>query len=700
MSVSAILIKTLKGAGSKIAEKLAQLNIFTVQDLLFHLPSRYEDRSQIYPISAIRSGDRVLIEGVVRSMRIVGARRYLRCDIVDASGKNIELVFYYFAKSHEKKLSQLSGCVRCFGEVRYGFSGHLEMVHPEYAAVQAITEKSVLTLSPGLSPIYPTTKGLHQTVLRKLMTQALQLLQHNHFLPELIPVDVLNQFHFMELKKALHVIHFPSAQENAAELLSGKHPAQQRLVFEELLAHQLSLQSLRQGFRNQSALLLPCDHTLTDLFISTLPFQLTAAQQRVMCEIQTDLSKSIPMMRLVQGDVGSGKTVVACIAALQAIAQGAQVAVMAPTEILCEQHFKNFSQWLAPLNISIDLLLGRHTTTEKNAIKKRLLSGETKLIIGTHALFEEAVAFQQLALLIIDEQHRFGVHQRLALVEKGRRENYFPHQLIMTATPIPRTLMMTAYADLDCSVIDELPPGRKPITTTLIASDRRDEVIARVGANCDQQKQVFWICTLIEESEESEALQCQAAETTAKQLQQSLPTLNIGLIHGRLKSDEKNAVMAQFLSRKIDLLVATTVVEVGVDVPNASVMIIENPERLGLAQLHQLRGRIGRGDRASFCVLLYQNPLSDIAKKRLSVMRESQDGFLIAETDLHLRGAGDVLGVRQSGVMQLRVADLMRDHVLLPMVQKVSQQLMQDHTYVVDTLTQRWIGSRIHYLNA
>lgn len=690
-------IKTLKGAGPKIAEKLAQLSIFTVQDLLFHLPFRYEDRSHVYPISAVREGDRVLIEGVVRSVRVLGARHYVRCELADASGKKIDLVFYYFAKTHQKKLSQLQGCVRCFGEVRYGFSGHLEMVHPEYAAVQAITEKSVLTLSPGLSPIYSTIKGLHQIVLRKLITQALQLLSQENILPELLPAHFFPQFRLMSLKEALQFIHFPPSKMGLAELLSGKHPAQTRLIIEELIAHQIALHRMRCRIQQNTAIALPDAASLKTQFIQQLPFQLTRAQKLVLSEIQQDLMKPVPMMRLLQGDVGAGKTVVSCIAALQALALGYQVVVMAPTEILCEQHFKNFSHWLKPLAISVELLTGRQPALSEKLIKSKLLSGETKLIIGTHALFQQDVVFHHLVLLIIDEQHRFGVTQRLALMEKAKKTGFFPHQLIMTATPIPRTLAMTAYADLDYSAIDELPPGRKSITTVLISAEKRQTVIDRVRINCEMKKQAYWICTLIDESD---AIQCQAAEKTAQQLQQQLPTLKIGLIHGRLKPHEKKMTMDAFSSGKIDLLVATTVVEVGVDVANASLMIIENSERLGLAQLHQLRGRIGRGDQASFCVLLYQNPLSELARQRLSVIRETQDGFLLAEKDLEMRGPGDVLGVRQSGLMQLRVADLMRDAALLPVVQRVSGELAESYPEIAERLIRRWIGETAKYLHA
>ena len=690
-------ITTLKGVGPKCAERLAHLHIFTVQDLLFHLPLRYEDRSRIHDIATLQAGDRVLIEGVVQSTQLVGARRYLKCVMMDATGATIDLIFFHFAKTHQKRLSYLRGTVRCFGEVRRGFSGHLEIVHPEYALSEHIISGSVLSLSPCLSPVYPTTKGVFQITWRKLMRQALQLLQQENYLPELLPESILKEFNFFSLTKALELIHFPPVEVNPVELLEGRHPAQQRLIFEELIAHQLGLQQLRHCARSNVAIAIPATNRFSKHLLAQLSFQLTRAQDRVIAEIQQDLMRSTPMLRLVQGDVGSGKTIMSCFAALQVIEAGYQVALMAPTEILAEQHFQNFSRWLTPLGISVEILLGKQTITVHNAVQSRLRSGEIQLIIGTHALFQDDIEFKNLALLIIDEQHRFGVHQRLALMEKGLKTGYFPHQLIMTATPIPRTLAMTAYADLDFSVIDELPPGRKPISTVLISSTKRDEVIARARVHCQSKKQAYWICTLIDESE---IVQCQAAETTAHHLQELLHELRVGLIHGRLKSDEKSAMMEAFQRGDIHLLVATTVVEVGVDVSNASLMIIENPERLGLAQLHQLRGRVGRGDNASFCVLLYQHPLSDIAKKRLTVMRETQDGFLIAEEDLQMRGPGDVLGSRQSGLMQLRVADLIRDQHLLPVVQTVSQLLVKNYPQTVVQLTQRWVGSDIKYIHA
>ncbi|OGT26911.1 MAG: ATP-dependent DNA helicase RecG [Gammaproteobacteria bacterium RIFCSPLOWO2_02_FULL_42_14] len=693
---STIPISVLKGVGPATATHLASLNLLTVQDLLFHLPFRYEDRSRIYSIAAVKVSDRVLIEGNVISLQITGKRRYLRCVIRDDSHRSLELIFFYFAQSHQKKLQKINTRIRVFGEVRWGFSGHLEMVHPEYAPIDDIANHHFLSLLPGLSPVYSTVKGLHQATLRKLMQQALHCLREKNILPELLPEILRQQFNALSIGDALQWIHFPPIEVDSVALLQAKHPAQQRLIFEELLAHQLSLRNVRQHIRQKETYLFQMDNTLENKLRAALPFQLTAAQERVLSDIKKDFLTLKPMMRLLQGDVGAGKTIVACMAALPAIQSGFQVALMAPTEILAEQHFQNFLQWFSPLSISVDMLLGKQTAAEQKKAKEKLLSGQTQFIIGTHALFQKEVVFKKLALLIIDEQHRFGVQQRLSLMSKGLHNAYFPHQLIMTATPIPRTLSMTAYADLDCSVIDELPPHRKPITTVLLSSQKRNDVIERVRLHCQQKHQAYWICTLITESDE---LQCEAAEQTAILLQNQLKPLRVGLIHGRLKSVAKNQIMRAFQQGEIDLLVATTVVEVGVDIRNASLMIIENSERLGLSQLHQLRGRVGRGDQSSFCVLLYQSPLSETAQKRLNVMRETQDGFLIAERDLQMRGPGDVLGQRQSGEQQWRVVDLMRDQALLPLVEKASTQLQSDKE-TITALIARWIGGASHYLNA
>ena len=686
-----ISVSQLTGVGPSSVARLSQLNIHTVQDLLFHLPFRYEDRTRVHGIASVREGDRVLVEGVVQSLEYFGRKKYLRCTIRDASHRSLDLVFYHFTASHEKRLSQLQKPLRCFGEVRVGMTGQFEISHPEYAPVSRVEDGSILALSTCLLPVYSTTKGLTQITLRKLTHQALTLLKQKNILADLLPETFRKKLSLFELHEALAWMHFPPVGVCLTDLLAAKHPAHQRLIMEELIAHQASKQVLRDQAKKQKSIPLAEVPAKKD-FLSKLPFALTGAQSRVIAEITKDLMTSSPMLRLVQGDVGSGKTVVACAAALQAIANGFQVAFMAPTEILAEQHANTISKWLP--NLSIALLTGKQTATTHRSIKSQLKSGDIQWIIGTHALFQQDVSFKNLALLIVDEQHRFGVAQRLALMEKGLQENIFPHQLMMTATPIPRTLAMTHYAELDLSVIDELPPGRQSIVTALVDANRRDSMMARVRAHCQQGKQGYWICTLVEESE---VLQCQAAESTALKLQEQLPDLRVGLIHGRQKPVEKQKIMTDFANQKIDLLVATTVVEVGVDVPNASLIVIENPERLGLSQLHQLRGRVGRGSDQSYCILLYQSPLSAIARKRLGIMRQSQDGFLIAEKDFELRGPGDILGVRQSGDMQLRVADLTRDYSLLVSAQKVVKTLSKSHSNVLTALANRWIGSDAKY---
>jgi len=682
--LNSLPVFTLRGVGPKVAAHLAKLSIENVQDLLFHLPLRYEDRTRITPIHALQAGDRRLIEGVVSNVKITGRRRQLSCLLTDDTG-TINLQFFHFTAIQKQRLETPGIHIRCFGEVRGGFKGYFTMVHPEYRQTDV---DDPLPLSTHLTPIYPTTKGLNQIALRKLIEQALTQLQKDDAFIELLPHDVLAKKHFPTLLEALLTVHHPSQEDDMSALLAGTHPAQQRLAFEELIAHQLSMQNLRKQMQAAPAVAMAHDATLAKQCQENLPFTLTHAQSRVLQEIKHDLTLAKPMLRLVQGDVGSGKTIVAALAALDVIEQGCQVALMAPTEILAEQHYQNMLQWLSPLGVKVSWLIGSHTAKQRNALLPQLAKGEVQLLVGTHALFQQEVQFNELALLIVDEQHRFGVHQRMALKEKGMQQGRVPHQLIMTATPIPRTLAMTAYANLDYSVIDALPPGRQPISTRLVSQSRREEVLARVRASCLQGRQAYWICTLVEESE---ALQCQAAEVTAVELREALPDLRIGLMHGRQKSDEKEAVMTSFKVGDIDLLVATTVVEVGVDVPNASLMVIENPERLGLAQLHQLRGRIGRGSIESHCVLLYKSPLSLPAQQRLAIMRETQDGFEIAKQDLLMRGPGEVLGAKQAGLIRMRVADILRDKNLLPIVQEVGHYLEKKHPEITDKLIARWI---------
>jgi ATP-dependent DNA helicase RecG len=684
-----VRIFDLHGVGPRTAELLKKINIHTVQDLLFHLPVRYQDRTQITPLSQIRADQYVAIEGVITLAEIKNTkRRSLLCQLQDDSGK-ITLRFFYFNSAQQKTLMNIGAKLRCYGEAHW-VGKNLEIVHPEY---HAISPDQVFPIETYLTPIYPTTEGLHQSLLRKLTSQALITLQENQTLTEYLPDSLRQQFQLPDLKATLCLIHQPPKHTHL--LLEEMHPARHRLAFEELLAHQLSLYRFRLDIKQLQAPALIKKNIFIEKLLAQLPFELTQAQQRVAAEISADLCKSNPMLRLLQGDVGAGKTVVAALAALQAVDNNYQVAFMAPTELLAEQHFLCFQNWLESLGVRVVFLAGKITGQARRDILQTINNGQAQIIIGTHALFQHDVEFFNLALIIVDEQHRFGVAQRLALRAKGAA-GACPHQLMMTATPIPRTLSMTAYADLDCSLLNELPKGRMPITTVVISNQRRLEVIERVRQHCQQKNQVYWVCALIEESE---LLECEAAEKMAQQLAQILPEFRVALIHGRLKAEEKEQIMFNFKQHQLDLLVATTVIEVGVDVPNASLMIIENAERLGLAQLHQLRGRVGRGSQQSHCVLLYQSPLSEIAKQRLAIMRETQDGFKIADCDLQLRGPGEILGTRQTGLMQFKIADLLRDKDLLDVMPDVVL-FMQQFPDCVDALIQRWLGNKIDYSHA
>ena len=678
-----VAVTALHGVGPRLAEKLAGLSIHTVQDLLFHLPLRYQDRTRITPIGALQPGADAVIEGEVRAADIVFTRRRsLICRLQDGTG-TVSLRFFHFSAAQKQQLA-VGSRVRCYGEARRGASG-LELYHPEYQLIDADAPPPI---AATLTPIYPTTEGLQQASWRKLSSAALTLLTPDSL------IDYLPKtFARTRLCDAVRYLHQLPPDASQAQLAAGSHPYQQRLAFEELLAHQLSMLRLRERVRAQGAPMCKQKKRLEADFLKQLPFALTGAQRRVIDEIHTDLSQPKPMLRLVQGDVGSGKTLVAALAAMRVIGSGYQVALMAPTEILAEQHRDNFSRWLEPLGIGVGWLSGKVKGKQRAQQLAAIASGAAPLVIGTHALFQDDVKFAKLGLAIIDEQHRFGVHQRLALREKGGL-HLQPHQLIMTATPIPRTLAMSAYADLDTSVIDELPPGRKPIRTAVIGNDRRADLVERIRHACAEGRQAYWVCTLIEESE---TLQAQAAEVTWQELQAALPELRIGLLHGRMKPSEKTATMAAFKAGELQLLVATTVIEVGVDVPNASLMIIENAERLGLAQLHQLRGRVGRGSADSFCLLVYQAPLSQLGKARLQVLRDSADGFVIAEKDLELRGPGEVLGTRQTGLLQMRIADLQRDAALLPRVRECGQALAADYPQHVDALIRRWLPDREQY---
>jgi ATP-dependent DNA helicase RecG len=670
---------------------LARLRLGSVQDLLFHLPLRYEDRGTVIPIGSLRPDDHALIDARVELAEVVHGRRpRLVVRVSDGTGQLTLLFFHFYASQLNQFRRGMR--VRAFGEVRPGMAT-LTMTHPDYRLGEA--EEDGAPEDSGLVPVYPSTEGVNQTQLRRLLRTALALAQEPGALVDLLPPEVQEEQGFPSLPDALRDIHAPPQGAPLQAILDGSHPAVRRLAFEELLAHHLSLRRLRQQLQDQAqAPALAGRGDLVARFRAALPFRLTAAQERVDAELARDLASPQAMLRLVQGDVGSGKTVVAAMAALRAVESGWQTAVMAPTELLAEQHHRNFSQWLAPLGIEVAWLSGRIGGRQREETLAAVAAGRASVVVGTHALFQEAVRFHRLGLAIVDEQHRFGVHQRLALREKGQQAGVQPHQLIMTATPIPRTLAMTAYADLDVSVIDELPPGRTPVATVAVSAGRRQEVVERVRSACAEGRQAYWVCTLIDESEQLEA---QAAAATAERLTEALPELRVGLVHGRLKNAEKEAVMAAFARGEIDLLVATTVIEVGVDVPNASLMIIENAERLGLAQLHQLRGRVGRGAIASNCVLMYRPPLSAHAKLRLGIMRETNDGFEIAQRDLELRGPGEFLGTRQTGELRYRTADLVRDAVLLPQVQRATQHILRERPVDAQPLIDRWVGRGERY---
>jgi len=680
--LSKVSVTALKGVGEAMAEKLAKVGLENLQDVLFHLPLRYQDRTRVVPIGQLRPGQDAVIEGVVSGTDVtMGKRRSLVVRLGDGSGV-LSLRFYHFSNAQKEGLKRGTH-LRCYGEARPGASG-LEIYHPEYRALNG--DEPAPPVEQTLTPIYPSTEGLTQQRLRLLCQQSLGMLGPRS-LPDWLPDELARDYHLAPLDDAIRYLHNPPADADLDELAEGQHWAQHRLAFEELLTHQLSQQRLRESLRSLRAPVLPKAKRLQAQYLANLGFQPTGAQQRVANEIAYDLSQAEPMMRLVQGDVGAGKTVVAALAALQALEAGYQVALMAPTEILAEQHYITFKRWLEPLGLEVAWLAGKLKGKARASALEQIANG-APMVVGTHALFQEEVQFKHLALAIIDEQHRFGVQQRLALRKKGVAGELCPHQLIMTATPIPRTLAMSAYADLDTSVLDELPPGRTPVNTVLVADSRRFEVVERVRAACAEGRQAYWVCTLIEESEE---LTCQAAESTYEDLGSALGELRVGLIHGRMKPAEKAAVMAEFKQGNLQLLVATTVIEVGVDVPNASLMIIENPERLGLAQLHQLRGRVGRGSAVSHCVLLYHPPLSQIGRERLGIMRETNDGFIIAEKDLELRGPGEMLGTRQTGLLQFKVADLMRDADLLPAVRDAAQALLARWPEHVSPLLDRWL---------
>ncbi|TVQ74749.1 MAG: ATP-dependent DNA helicase RecG [Chromatiaceae bacterium] len=678
-------ITALKGVGPKMAARLERLGIATITDLLFHLPARYQDRTRLVPIGSLRPGDEGVVEGEVDHTEVVArSRRMLLVHLGDGTG-GVTLRFFHFSGAQQQAMARGTR-LRCFGEARMGKAG-MELVHPEYRILregEAVVEES-------LTPIYPTTEGLHQMSLRRLTDEALARLDR---IPEWLPPPILDSAGLPDLVTALRTVHRPPPDAPVSSLLEGCHPAQRRLAFEELVAHHLSLGRVRARTTDQPAPPVRVAGQLLQRLLDSLPFPLTGAQQRVIRELVTDMARPHPMLRLVQGDVGAGKTLVAVAACLHAVEAGYQAAVMAPTEILAEQHHRNFKALLEPLGVEVAWFSGKQGARSRREASEALASGRAAVAVGTHALFQGDVTFRDLALVVVDEQHRFGVHQRMALREKGARDGRLPHQLIMTATPIPRTLAMTAYADLDYSVIDELPPGRTPIKTVALSDDRRDEVVQRIHHAIGEGRQAYWVCTLVEESD---VLQAQAAEDTHAQLEEALEGIRVGLVHGRMKPRDKEAVMARFKAGEVQLLVATTVIEVGVDVPNASLMIIENAERLGLAQLHQLRGRVGRGEAASACVLMYHPPLSQTAHRRLEALRNSTDGFEIARIDLDLRGPGEVLGTRQTGMMQFRIADIVRDQDMLEDVKAAATRLTAEHPDHVDPLIDRWLTGSQEY---
>jgi len=695
-------LQHLKGVGPKVLERLNKLGLHCIQDVLFHLPYRYEDRTQVISIGALKQGVSALIEGEIDHAEVAftrkgKSRRMLLVHLSDGTG-SLLLRFFYFNKQQQQAL--VAGVkLRCFGEVRSGVAS-LEIVHPEYTQLR---QDEFVPVIEALTPVYHTIDGVSQILLRRLSEQCLALLNNDQLLPEYLSEDFFSTHQYYSLKDALHYVHRPPAKADLKQLFEGRHVSQIRLIFEELLAQHLSLQVLRHKNRQRAAGKLNSDNHLLFQFIKSLPFELTRAQQKVNQAILQDLESGVPMMRLVQGDVGSGKTVVAALACLKAVESNMQAAIMAPTEILAEQHYANFKQWFEPLGIQIAWLSGQIKGKKRQQALEKIRSGDAQIIVGTHALFQDDVEYQSLALAVTDEQHRFGVQQRMSLAGKSYNKKTLDiaarttlaHQLIMTATPIPRSLAMTAYADLDYSVIDELPPGRKAVSTVVIPEQRRGEVTQRIHSACAEGRQAYWVCTLVEESE---ALQCQAAEDSAQTLQQLLPDIRVGLIHGRLKAQAKDRIMQAFKAGETQLLVATTVIEVGVDVPNASLMIIENAERLGLSQLHQLRGRVGRGEQASHCVLMFKSPLSAQAKERLTVMRKTNSGFEIARKDLQLRGPGEVLGTKQTGLVQLKIADIVRDEYLLDDVKRAAQQMQKNTPQHVPLLISRWVGQAQQYV--
>jgi ATP-dependent DNA helicase RecG len=681
-------IISISGLGKKTSDRLNQLGIHTLEHLVFHLPKKYQDKTTITPLSEVRVNDEVLIECSIDRIEVVPSRqRQLLCYLSDDQNQRIMLRFFHFSQ-YQKQAFIRGETLQCFGEIKIGRQG-LEMHHPEY---RNVSKNQTPLLESTLTPIYPLCSGISQNKMKQWVNQSLEVLKmsllNDHF-------EKLTYNSMPSLKESLFLLHHPKKNENLNQIEVFKHISQQRLIIEELATHQLSLLKTKKARKSKITNKFQIKNTLQKTLLNSLDFNLTEAQSRCIREIYEDLSNTEPMLRLLQGDVGSGKTIVAIFALIQAVENGFQSAVMAPTEILARQHLKNFTEYLNPLNIQIAYLSGSQNTQDRREQHELIESGNAKVIIGTHALFQESVNFNNLAFVVIDEQHKFGVHQRLSLSQKAKKT---PHQLVMTATPIPRSLTMSAYADLDTSVIDELPPGRQPVETVALSNSRRDELIGKIRRISDEGRQIYWVCTLIEESE---VLRAESAEKTYNYLVSNLKDLKVVMIHGRLTKSEKEVIMKDFEYGKINLLVATTVIEVGVNVPNASLMIVENSERLGLAQLHQLRGRVGRGSDKSICILMYQSPLSDNAKQRLEVLRQSNDGFMIAQKDLELRGPGEILGTQQTGIASMKIANIVRDAYLLKEASYYSSKMLEASEENQNALINRWIDEeKTHYFDA
>ena len=681
-------IISISGLGQKTSDRLNQLGIHTLEHLLFHLPSRYQDKTTITSLSRASVEDEILIEVTIDRIEVIPARqRQLLCYLSDNQNQRVLLRFFHFTQYQKQALIR-GETIQCFGEIKIGRQG-LEMHHPEY---RIISQDQKPLLESTLTPVYPLCAGVSQNKMKQWVNNALDVLKasviDDYF-------EKITQSTMPSLKDSLFLLHHPNKNEDLSKIEAFTHISQQRLIIEELAAHQLSLLKIKEARKSKESKNFSIKNALSNKLLSSLEFDLTSAQSRCISQINEDLSTSEPMHRLLQGDVGSGKTIVAVFALLQAAENNFQTAVMAPTEILARQHLQNFSNYLTPLGIQIAFLSGSQNTQERKDNLSLIENGKAKVIIGTHALFQENVYFEDLALVIIDEQHKFGVHQRLSLSKKAILT---PHQLVMTATPIPRSLTMSAYADLDTSIIDELPPGRQTIETVALSNARRDELITKIKQISKEGRQIYWVCTLIEESE---ALRAESAEKTFTYLTDNLRELKVVMIHGRLTKSEKEIIMSDFSKGETNLLVATTVIEVGVNVPNASLMIVENAERLGLAQLHQLRGRVGRGSEKSACVLLYQSPLSQTAKERLDILRQSNDGFLIAQKDLELRGPGEILGTQQTGIASMKIADIVRDSYLLKQVGYYSSKMLEAEHTSQNALMTRWIDEeKTHYFDA